>query len=76
MKSPRPFAATDNNVWTLSAELAGADRCSSRVGAARAPHLQRCIKAGLGSVVGAELVVTESGRAAIADLTAREAGAQ
>lgn len=55
------------NVHVLDNYFAGRDRApADRVPATDEPHLRRCLKAGLMTVEGRELVLTDAGREAIA----------
>ena len=71
MRAPKG-TPTRVNVYAMAQHFAGADRATNRVDAVSAPHLRRCIAAGLVRVEGRELVLTEAGQAARAVAVERE----
>ena len=62
----KPVKATQLNVWVLAHTFKNTERVSGRVSSVDAPHLRRCLQAGLMSAEGNELVLTEAGKAALA----------
>jgi hypothetical protein len=65
---PRPpkGTPTDLNLWVLDRLFGDRTRVSNQVEPTSAPHLRRCLRAGLLDVDGAELVLTDAGIAALA----------
>ncbi len=56
---------THTNLFVLRSTFKNTDRVSNRLPASDYSHLSRCLKAGLISLDGSELVITETGRQAI-----------
>ena len=65
MANPIKGTPTSLNLWVLAQHFGGADRAPNRIEAPDVPHLRRCFKAGLCVVEGAELALTDAGRAAL-----------
>lgn len=61
--------ATGTNVFALRDMFrkGEVDRVPNRIASVDAPHIRRCIGAGLARVEGTELVLTDAGKKAIAD---------
>ena len=57
---------TATNLFVLKGHMGGASTASARVKPTDASHLRRCIKAGLVTVSGAQLVLTDTGKEAVA----------
>jgi len=57
---------TQTNLYVLASTFKTTDRVSSRLPSTDYPHLSRCLKAGLIRTDGAELVITDAGRQAVA----------
>jgi hypothetical protein len=62
---------THTNLYALASIAAGRERFSRRIARVDAPHVRRCIAAGLLEIDGADLVLTPAGIAAV-NLTAAE----
>jgi hypothetical protein len=62
---------TDLNLWVLDRIMAGRDEAPNKNEATHMPHLRRCFKAGLLTVDGPTLRLTEKGKAMLADRRAR-----
>lgn len=59
--------ATDTNVWVLARHAGGKREFRNAIEAVSAPHMRRCVKAGLVEIVDrTTLRVTDAGVAAIA----------
>lgn len=65
---------TDTNIYALVEKCGHTGRASARVEASAAPHIKRCIAAGLAEVLGADVVLTEAGRAVVDDYKAKWRG--
>ena len=69
MSARKPKGApTSLNLWCLKQHFNGAAEAPSAVDATEAPHLRRCLRAGLCTVDRARglLILTDAGAAAIA----------
>lgn len=61
---------THTNIYCLVGAMGLNDRASARVPSTDAPHIRRCIKAGLAEVIGQELILTDAGKTACAEFKA------
>jgi hypothetical protein len=70
----KPTFVTGTNLFALKEMVLdhGGPEFPSRVEAVHAPHLKRCLAAGLIEVVGAKARLTADGRAAVADLIVQD----
>ena len=65
MARPAKGTPTSTNLFALREHFAGSNRASNAVAAVDKPHLRRCLKAGLFTVEGRELVLTPAGIEAV-----------
>ena len=57
---------TDTNLWVLERQMGGKDTAPNQIRPTSVPHMRRCVKAGLVTVDGAQLHLTEKGKAVLA----------
>lgn len=65
VKNAKPVKATDLNVWALAQLAKGRTEFPNQIHAVDAPHIRRCLKAGLIHVVGSNLRLTPAGEIAV-----------
>ena len=56
---------TSLNLWVLARHFGGKPTAPNRIEATSVPHLRRCLKAGLVTVKGPDLVLTPAGVEAV-----------